>query len=141
MGLEFAKITSGASGISSAMFFDSLWISARVPILDLNIPPIDPTRITHTQLKCPDTRFRFGIIFRDPKQYPNASQLSWLLRPCRKRPPSSRTAEQRDELAPLHSITSSARPSSESLPVPEAGPLSFAFVWARYAQAPARYSA
>src|SRR5262249_59457628 len=36
-----------------------------------------------------------------------------LLRPCRERPGGRRTAEQRDEVAPVaHSITSSARPSS-----------------------------
>src|SRR5262249_2584796 len=35
-----------------------------------------------------------------------------LLRPRRERPRSQRAAEKRDELAPLHSITSSARASS-----------------------------
>jgi len=35
----------------------------------------------------------------------------WLLRARRERP-SRRAAEQRDEVAPLHSITSSARASS-----------------------------
>ena len=35
-----------------------------------------------------------------------------LLRARRERPRRRRTAEQRDELAPLHSITSSARASS-----------------------------
>jgi hypothetical protein len=37
-----------------------------------------------------------------------------LLRPCRERPRSRRATEKRDELATFHSITSSARPSSES---------------------------
>ena len=36
-----------------------------------------------------------------------------LLRPRRERPRCRRTAEKRDELAPLHSITSSARASSD----------------------------
>ena len=36
-----------------------------------------------------------------------------LLRPRRKRPRCSRTAEKRDELAPPHSITSSARGRSD----------------------------
>src|SRR4051794_4220236 len=36
-----------------------------------------------------------------------------LLRTCRERPRSRRAAEQRDELAPPHSMTSSARASSE----------------------------
>jgi hypothetical protein len=74
------------------MSFNSLWISARVPILDLNIPPIDPTRITHTQLKCPDTRFRFGIIFGNPKQYAN---LSHPLATLRMRPRSGREMPRR----------------------------------------------
>src|SRR5580704_3020277 len=37
-----------------------------------------------------------------------------LLRACRERPPGGRAADQRNELAPPHSITSSARPSSVS---------------------------
>src|SRR5262245_59587728 len=37
-----------------------------------------------------------------------------LLRPRRERPRGRRAAEQRDEVAPLHSITSSARASSLS---------------------------
>ena len=40
------------------------------------------------------------------------SALCLLLRPRRQRPRCRRAAEQRDELAPLHSITSSARASS-----------------------------
>src|SRR6266567_7077531 len=36
----------------------------------------------------------------------------WLLRPRRERPRCRRAAEQRDELAALHSITSSARAST-----------------------------
>src|SRR2546421_1113976 len=36
-------------------------------------------------------------------------QRDWLLRARRQRPRSRRAANERDELAPLHSITSSAR--------------------------------
>ena len=45
-------------------------------------------------------------------QEPDCRQLRRLLRVRRKRPSDGRAAEQRDELAPLHSMTSSARPSS-----------------------------
>src|SRR5262249_60384032 len=45
-------------------------------------------------------------------EYPNAPNPLGLLGPGRERPRSRRTAEQRYELAPLHSITSSARASS-----------------------------
>src|SRR5262245_1897041 len=40
--------------------------------------------------------------------------LSGLLRPCRERPRGCRAAEQRDELATFHSITSSARDRNDS---------------------------
>src|SRR5262249_1657033 len=47
---------------------------------------------------------------------PNDRHLRWLLRARRHRPPGRGTAEERDELTPLHrcnhSITSSARASS-----------------------------
>src|SRR5262249_17138367 len=42
----------------------------------------------------------------------DGGELCWLLRPRRERPRRNRAAEERDELAPLHSITSSARASS-----------------------------
>src|SRR5215831_8962377 len=42
----------------------------------------------------------------------NPSHALALLRPRRERPRNRRTAEQREELAPLHSITSSARASN-----------------------------
>src|SRR4051794_39518991 len=44
---------------------------------------------------------------------PFADRRYRLLHARRERPCSRRTAEQRDELAPLHSITSSARASNE----------------------------
>src|SRR5260221_2077259 len=40
--------------------------------------------------------------------------LTRLLRPCPTRPHGGHASEQRDELAPVHSITSSARASSVS---------------------------
>ena len=46
-------------------------------------------------------------------QQPDGRQLARLLRARRKRPSRRRAAEQRDELAPLHSITSSVRASSD----------------------------
>src|SRR5262249_23593199 len=48
---------------------------------------------------------------RGPAQKPNSRQLARLL-PARRERPRSGAAEQRDELAPLHSITSSARERS-----------------------------
>ena len=48
-----------------------------------------------------------------PSSTPTRRIRSLLLRPRRQRPSRRRTAEQRDELAPVHSITSSARASSD----------------------------
>ena len=47
------------------------------------------------------------------REHADASHALALLRACRERPSRRRAAEQRDELAALHSITSSARSSSE----------------------------
>src|SRR5262249_35265561 len=54
-----------------------------------------------------------GCGHRYRAQEPDGGQLSRLLR-ARRYWPRCRAAEERDELAPLHSITSSARPSSDS---------------------------
>src|SRR6516162_3783382 len=51
------------------------------------------------------------ITFGGRVQHANSSHALGLLRACRARPRGRRTAEQRDELAALHSITSSAATS------------------------------
>src|SRR5262245_9477032 len=54
-----------------------------------------------------------GLYWRAGAEKPDHWQCL-LLRARRKRPRNRCAAEQRDEIAPLHSITSSARPSSVS---------------------------
>ena len=51
------------------------------------------------------------IVFAVRHQHADPPHSLALLRPRRERPRRCRAAEQRDELAPLHSITSSARSS------------------------------
>ena len=58
--------------------------------------------------------FHLWIIFGEANQHTDAPHQFGLLRPRRHRPRRRRTAEQRDELATSHSITSSARPLSGS---------------------------
>ena len=58
-----------------------------------------------------DTGLYVNIILADLDQHTNSAHPPRLLRACGKRPRHRRAAEQRDELAPLHSITSSARAS------------------------------
>src|SRR5262249_24991597 len=50
-----------------------------------------------------------GEIPRDRDDVEASEKRLWLLRPRRERPRGNRAAEQRDEFAALHSITSSAR--------------------------------
>jgi hypothetical protein len=50
------------------MFMDNGAISPRVSIFNLNVTSLDPTRIAHSQSKCPDAIFRFGIIFVEANQ-------------------------------------------------------------------------
>src|SRR6516162_3063828 len=99
------------------MLLDSVPIGPRVPIFDLNIAPFDPTRVTHAQAKCSQTRFRFGIIFGNPKQYANAAHPLRLLCVQCERPCCDRTANKHDELAPPHSMTSSAVARSDGATV------------------------
>src|SRR5262249_22883886 len=57
-------------------------------------------------------RLRFQIAFAKVRQPPDAPHLLALLRTRRERPRRCRAAEQSDERAALHSITSSARAST-----------------------------
>src|SRR5262245_60223066 len=56
----------------------------------------------------------FRIVRSEVHEHTDASHAPGLLRSRRERPRTCRAAEQRDELAPLHSITSSAATSSLS---------------------------
>ena len=55
----------------------------------------------------------FRIVRGCGHEHADAPHPLALLRARRERPRRRRAAEQRDELAPLHSITSSARASSD----------------------------
>src|SRR5262245_21073145 len=63
------------------------------------------------QERC-EARLHFRIVRGQAHEDANASHSLGLLRARRDRPRRRRAAEQRDELAPLHSITSSAMASS-----------------------------
>src|SRR5262249_46167883 len=84
--------------------------SLRPTILDREGAPLDPAEFAQSLNKgggpCTPGRRR------SRSKEPNDRHLRWLLRACRERPHGCRAAEQRDELAPPHSITSSARASS-----------------------------
>src|SRR5262245_47831265 len=83
-------------------------------IVDLHVAAVAPAPLLQRLLKSREAGLHVCIIrvhARTCKHTDTPHPLG-LLRPRRKRPPRRRAAEQRDELAALHSITSSARASS-----------------------------
>src|SRR5262249_25456939 len=90
-------------------FGEALRVSLRPAILDRNVATLEPPEFAQSiyesggplALDCRRARAKV----------PDGRQLTRLLRARRQRP-RRRCADKRDELAPLHSITSSARPSN-----------------------------
>src|SRR5437588_320743 len=78
-----------------------------------HVEAIGPTQVRKRLRKHRDARPRHGIVFVKPHEHADAPYPLRLLRAPRDRP-RRRAAEDRDELASLHSITSSARASSVS---------------------------
>src|SRR5262249_17938111 len=80
----------------------------RPAILDCNGAPLAPAKLAQPLYErgdpMPQGRSRAGT------EEPDGRQLRRLLRARRERPRGCRAADQRDELAPRHSITSSTRP-------------------------------
>ena len=77
-------------------------------VFDCNVPTLCETGVIEAAMKCGEIR---ASLF-DRRQVNKADDRHRrLLRARGERPSSRRTAEQGDELAPLHSITSSARAS------------------------------
>src|SRR5277367_3661865 len=49
------------------ILINRLQIGPGKPILDLNVAPFDPSHVAHTQLKCLDAVYRFGVFFGEAK--------------------------------------------------------------------------
>src|SRR5262249_2838478 len=76
-------------------------------MLDWNVAILHPSERLKSLPKRSDTGLYFRIVLRERMQEHDASHALGALRPRLKRP-RRRAAQQRDELAALHSITSSA---------------------------------
>ena len=85
----------------------SLGIAISVPPLECNGFPVQPTELFQRLHKGREALLRLQIAPCDRHQHAHAPYPLRLLRTGRERP-TRRAAEQRDELAPVHSITSSA---------------------------------
>ena len=110
-----AKMTSGASATNSAAYLRMRSGSQVVPpaILDPHVAAIGPAQLLQPLQERRVASLPFRIVRGQIHEYTDAPHSLGLLRPRRERPRCRRAAEQRDELAPPHSITSSARASSE----------------------------
>src|SRR5262249_53898696 len=80
-------------------------------VFDAHVAAIGPTQFLQPLQERSDTGKRFRIVRGPGQQHPDAPHPLALLRARRERPSRCRAAEQRYELAALHSSTSSARAS------------------------------
>src|SRR3954451_7517707 len=79
-------------------------------IFDVDVLPLDVTKITQPLTEGVDFRRGSG---RAVMQETDPRDFRWLPRMRCERPRRRRAAEQRDEIAAFHSMTSSARESSD----------------------------
>src|SRR5215831_11949625 len=86
----------------------ALVIPAWPALLDVDIATFDPPEILQARAERRHAELAFGVLLRQPRnQHADAVHLLALLGARRQRP-RRRAAEERDELAPSHSINSSA---------------------------------
>jgi hypothetical protein len=90
---------------------EALALSIRPAIFDRDSAALDPAELAQSLREChrPLAFAQRGAL----TQKPDGRQPRRLLRARHHRPRNRRAADERDELAPLHSITSSAMASSE----------------------------
>src|SRR5262249_58338227 len=81
-------------------------IASGKTIVDLDVATLHPTKVPKPFAKCRDAGLSFQIILGNSQQHTNPPHPLTLLRARRERPRRS-PADQRDELASPHSITSS----------------------------------
>src|SRR5262249_57609964 len=100
-GNQFRRVSANALGVS------------RTPAdVNANIATLGPARLCQRLCKCQNAALLCRIVRRKVGQQADAPHALTLLRARRERPRQRRAAEERDELAALHSITSSASASN-----------------------------
>src|SRR5262249_53266683 len=82
--------------------------------VDAHVAALSPAQFRQSLRERHDPGLRLRIVRSQVHQHADAPHPLWLLRTRRERPPGCRAAEQRDEVTPLHSITSSARRRNDS---------------------------
>src|SRR5262245_29864407 len=82
-------------------------------VLDLDVAALRPSALGETDTKCREASFHLGVVLGVSNQHTNAWHPHGFLRTRRQRPRRC-AAEQSDEFASFHSITSSARSRNDS---------------------------
>jgi hypothetical protein len=83
-------------------------VASAPAVIEPYVAAFDPPQFAQALQECRDTGPPVRVVGGLGHKNANAPNLIRLLRPHPERPSCRRTAKQRDELAPLHSITSSA---------------------------------
>src|SRR4051812_7491507 len=96
------------------MFAADLCVACSPAVFDPDVAAIGPAQNLQALQESGDTSLIFRIVRSGGNDHPDAPHPLALLRPRGKRPRCRRAAKQRDELAALHSITSSARSKNDS---------------------------
>src|SRR6516165_5548887 len=104
-----AKITSGLSSTRfAAAERTKSYVVAGPALVELGVDARRPTTFSQLLAEGAHARLHFRVYRRVRHQNSDPAHPLALLRACRERPRGGRAAEHRDELAPFHSITSSA---------------------------------
>src|SRR5262245_6983103 len=82
--------------------------------IDPQVAALAPSQLAERLCERGEPGLPLGIVRGDIREHGDAPRAFALLPARRERPRGCRAAEERDELAPLHSITSSARARSVS---------------------------
>src|SRR5262249_50878714 len=94
-------------------FANAIGIASAPAVVDLHIPADGPAQLLQPLMESRKAHLTFRIIGGVIHEHADAPHALALLRARRERPCRRRATEQRDELAAVHSITSSAMASSE----------------------------
>src|SRR5262249_39202367 len=84
-------------------------VVATPSIVDPHVVADSPARLLQPLMESCEARLSFSIVGDGIHEHADPSHPLRLLRPCRERPCRRRADKQRDKVAALHSITSSAR--------------------------------
>src|SRR5262245_9613630 len=94
------------------MSAQGLGVATRQTVFDQKVSAHRPTEMPQGLLESWFARLYLWISRREGHEHPDTTHPLRLLRARRERPPGRRAAEERNEMPPPHSITSSARASS-----------------------------